>query len=73
MDPGPSSPQGSDKSIRDSLIQPGDSVLLKLPNGDVRSVKVDADVYGTENQCGQNVLIISQDDYTGTSRVVSRK
>jgi hypothetical protein len=25
-------------------------VLLKLPNGDVRSVKVDADAYGTENQ-----------------------
>lgn len=43
MDPGPSSSQRSDSSIRDGSIQPGDSVLLKLPNGDVRGVKIDAD------------------------------
>ena len=50
MDPGPSSSHKPARSIRGSSIQPGDSVLLKLPNGDVRSVKLDVDVYGAKNQ-----------------------
>ncbi|KIM88856.1 hypothetical protein PILCRDRAFT_813845 [Piloderma croceum F 1598] len=52
MDPGPSSSQEADRSIIDCSIQSGDSVLLKLPNGDVRSVKVDADATITLGRVG---------------------
>lgn len=54
MDPGQSSSSnGFDTSdIRDPIIQTGDSVLLKLPNGDVRSVKVDKDTTITLGRVG---------------------
>lgn len=47
MDLGESSSMGSDNLIRDTKIQEGNSVLVKLPNGDLRSVKVDRDACGT--------------------------
>ena len=39
-------------SIRDQNIQEGDSILLKLPNGDVRSVKIDKDTIITLGRVG---------------------
>lgn len=41
-----------DESISNHIIQQGDSVLLKLPNGDVRSVKVDKDTTITLGRVG---------------------
>jgi hypothetical protein len=32
--------------VRDFRIQPGNTILLRVPNGDIRSVKVDKDSYG---------------------------
>lgn len=41
-----------DESISNHIIQQGDFVLLKLPNGDVRSVKVDKDTTITLGRVG---------------------
>lgn len=67
MDPSPNSSRRSVGVIRDTIIQPGDSVLLKLPNGDLRSVKVDKDAYGLVPKRHHNVLILFQYDHSGKS------
>lgn len=42
-----------DWAIRSEKIQSGNTVLLKLPNGDIRSTKIEQDTYG---QSLDNVL-----------------
>ena len=38
-------PPHPEDAIRDVKIQPGHTVLLKLPSGDMKAVKVDKDSY----------------------------
>jgi tRNA (adenine-N(1)-)-methyltransferase non-catalytic subunit len=43
------SPNATNNTIetRDPYIQPGNTILLRVPNGDVRSAKIDKDSYGS--------------------------
>ena len=58
------SPQ-RDVDTRETTIQPGDMVLLRHPNGDVRGVKIDKDSYGS--RCALEEFVT--DNVKGLSRL----
>ena len=45
---GPSQPNHASPSPREDTIQLGNTVLLKIPSGDIRTIKLESNSYASE-------------------------